>query len=284
MPFYRCMPPASSGGGGGGSSDDYVKLVYDNGEIEYPKIATNAIFENNQYIMNDATLYIGNNISSVNRLFYNARLMNYNIVFNTNSLQYAQFMCGQTNNFNRPVVFPNSVIEAPSAFINSCFNSKVTISENTYNVYGMFFHTKTYNVPIYVPYIPKGGKILYAGRIASNSLVFNSPILIESNSFMLNNGIDNSKNFASDVIINNTILNTVNVASIFRNTSPSLTKRIYIHNLNKITDLTSANTVIGAAITWTATTNGYYNAANNIYILNNVSDAANNFWNAYNQI
>lgn len=302
MPFYRCMPPAGSGGGGGGefplSQDDIITFYDDNNVKYYPNILQfTMIFRNgnsvddyrvqvmNSYLTNIPSNYTVKYGSKINAIPYGMWGKNFNgPVIIENGLLSACQMFGNSKYFNHPVTFPNSCCNFYMTFFNSnLFNSKVVFPPTCekFTSFARVFENTNFNHPVI---FSKNCVNLYDAFFYDPA--FNQPIVIQDTNvnlfyaFMCNSG---QSTFASNVIFkadtsgyNNRHIST----PPFYNKNVQKRVNIYANNLTPFT----ANNVKWAtttALTWTATTNGYYNAAQNIYLYNNVSDALNwfnNYW------
>lgn len=310
MPFYRCSMPSSSGGGGGGSADDYVKITHTNGDTMYPKINTGSLYKAgitsgtfkdihignsiySCYLMFDKVIFtceesviIPDSVVDTSYMFNSTRYFNAPVTIGNNVTNVSAMFYG-ANGFNQPVHLPDSVTFAPMMFYASnSFNSKVTFGNRIYNIAQMFAVTSVFNKPFIIPTTNYTGNNITAASILQSANNFNSPILIEEPNIAISYGLRHDKNFGSNIIFNASTLAIAqtNVRALFNNTNASIRKNIYAYNLTPFMGTTTSNSLTNLAMTWTATTNGYYNASHNIYLLNNVSDALNDFWNVYNQV
>lgn len=308
MPFYRCTPPSSGGGGGGGSVniDDYLTYFDDNGNKKYftsfkvQFTANNDTLKfddstliNNIYIdvapPNTYTMRIGKNITSAPS-FLSGRTWDMGIIIE-NGLRNADMMFSRAN-VHHPISFPESCTRYLQTFsgVTTSFNSKVTFACNYIeNGYAMFNNCRNFNIPILFP-LDSGNcsNIQYA---LLNCLNYNSPILIKSNNVNASGLTYGCANMFSDIIFDcSAPLPTTAIyynKMLYKGAASATTNRaranIYARDLAPFMQ-SNVGLTNGAVLTWATTTNGYYNALFNVYLLNNVQDAVNNFYNIYNNI
>ena len=62
---------------------------------------------------------------------------------------------------------------------------------------------------------------------------------------------------------------THNFRNMLYNKSNSYRTRIFCNNLSYLNKTTTSTSIVGATITWTTVTHGYYNSTYNIYLYNN---------------
>lgn len=173
------------------------------------------------------------------------------------------------------------------------FNSRVNFPRNNVigniGVQSMFQSTNLFNQPIYIKCA--NGRI-FLDSMFQHAQNFRDMILIdftnETGLITMNTMFNNAKARATDIILNytNTTAMIVRGVNICRNYYKYENKRIniYVKDPALFTALAWEN--YGAASTsyFAATTNGYYNASMNVYILTNVSDGVNKFWDHYNTL
>ena len=201
-------------------------------------------------------------------------------------------------NFNQPVTIPSRADKLLYIF-NRCsiLNSRITIKRNKYSItpYDIivgFTNCWEFNQPMV---FPKGlNNNLQSTLAMCNN--FNQPVAVcfsdytnsgESvNKIVLTGMFSYSNNMYSDIILfgnNLSSLNFTTVTGFIRKNAHTKRINIYLNSIDSSSKLltTSTASILGVAVTWAQTTNGYYNETYNVYILNNVQDALNNFNNYY---
>lgn len=298
------MPPAGSGGGGGGDTvnpDDYISFLDYNNNVVYPELEqgyiiwNNGIREEKSNILNtgrifnnkptDYTLRIGKNVYGCTQLL-NKQAFNGPIIIE-NGCVSIHSLCCNSKYFNHPINIPPSVNNCTLTFgYTNQFNSRVIFPPNTVSTYSkadrMFENSSIFNQPII---FPKGCANLYDTFSYADN--FNQPVVIQTTNvnlyytFMCNAG---ASSFASNIIFTADTSNYnnryISLGQPFYNKNAQKKINIYASNLIPFT-ASNVKWVTSTALTWTAITNGYYNAAQNIYLYNNVNDALNwfnNYW------
>ena len=193
--------------------------------------------------------------------------------------------------FNQFMYIPASVTNA-SLMFNNCmrFDSPVIFNKSATmyayaNVVSMFSMCRNLNSPVIFHEKALNSCI----SMFMNCNKFNQPVLVPASVNNCQGMFKFANNMRSDIILNGTFQGT-SVATKGMITAvtgkPSL--NIYCSNLSAINGTSTTYSITGAAITWEAVTNGYYNATYNIYLLNNVQDGLdkynnymNDYWNNY---
>lgn len=310
MPFYRCVMGTTSGGDS--SADDYVYYM-DNGEKTYLPlpmgyIDVNASIHSSYFnkpvvvgnhinsMVNsfegcsefNSPISIANSVTNMRSTFYRCSNLNIPIILPSNLLDFAYTFdnCGK---YNQPTFVPGSVEILVRSF-NSCTNLNSFINFNNglmrnsigLNAFGCFEECRKFNFPI------KWSNIFDGSNAFRNCWNLNCPILIDDTAYNgsvnLSNMLRSSSNFEQNIIFMTNPSNTytLNVCNMLNGLYVNKRKNIYTTDLS-LFNITTTASVTGAAITWTATTNGYYNATKNIYLLNNVQDALTAFNTFYSQ-
>jgi len=131
------------------------------------------------------------------------------------------------------------------------------------------------------PMIFYPGASLY--RTFSGCHNYNQPVVCDFRNSYFERMFDGANNMSSDIIFlhsNDEQLYYPTFNGMISNMSRGNSINIYIYNM---TNIKQDNIVANVSVvpTWTAVTNGFYNSTYNIYLLNNVEDALNNFNNYY---
>jgi len=256
-------------------------------------------------------------------VFTNALNFNAHIEFeppanNDDEIYLLQFLVNTP--FNRPIALPDHAVVLSQALQGTAYlNAQVLFGKHSRNFYGVLnskpSNVSVFNQPLILP------KDSMAMSYLFNNTIFNQPILVLSeNTYLLRNVEGNIpiagnpakctrldfsymlpcytsmgvKQFGSNIILASEHIfdgynvenqSEVYVASMF-GTAKDGTHRvnIYAHDLTPFLRTAVRQTVVNNAITWTATTNGYYNATYNIYLYNNVQQAwdwFNNYWHDF---
>ena len=305
MPFYRCMPPAGSGGGGGGgdfpiSQDDFITFYDDNNNKIYPNVMQlTMVFRNgnsvddyhaqvtNTYLTNIPNNYTIKYGGKINSAPYGMWGKGFNgPVIIENGLLSAGQMFGNSKYFNYPVTFPNSCTNYYMTFYNSnVFNSKVTfpsVLPKAASASRMFSYANNFNQPLVFPanIVNLSGLLEFP---ATAGATFNQPIVIKCGSLNIWSMFMNAFNMGSNIIFTGDTSNfyTGYAKQVFYNKPAAKRINIYANNLTFFASANFKPIDASTSLSWTATTNGYYNAAHNLYLYSNVSDAKNwfsNYW------
>lgn len=231
-----------------------------------------------------------------------------NATFNTpfrigKYVTFISSLLSQANAFNNPLYIPENVRISESVFAaHPYYNNNVTFDANLKaQVFtSMFYNCPLFNRPLIFP-----KNTMSLARTIELCKGFNQPILlltkdtdqlpyIHAAAATVNNTglnflrmLNASSNFQSNIIFAspNAFVNKNESRIAFSqmlNGTGTGKKCIYTYNpaIFANSSRSATQTITGSAITWTATTNGYYNATSNIYIYNNVSDALN-WFNSY---
>lgn len=303
MPFYRCSIKQNSGGGGGGGIDEiYGRAILENGDYYYPNLsAYNAYFSSPKII----NVTIGSHINNAYSMFYHAYLdcpvtvpgtikdcinmfsfshFNDHLTLE-NGINRIDYMFYNAYTFNQPLVVPDSVTTAPCLFFYArAFNSRVILGNNVTNCKSMFQNASSYNQPTIIPI-----NVTSTHSMFYNADSFNSPVVIKAwNNIAVYFMFNNCPNYGQNVIFTDPNLvgvvnNDIWYRGMFLSHNKSVRVNIFAYNPQLFTRTEAGNSLTNTAITWAATTNGYYNALWNIYILNNVQDAYDAFNTVYNQ-
>ena len=317
MPFYRCIPPANGGGGGGSDSCGHITVV-DNGVTYEPLISfkrdicyfTNAY---GNYSTFNSPITIGNKVLSSENLCSGCRNFNSPVdMTNATSLSWLYNTFYGCWNFNLPINFPRSenlcvyhgVFQAASNYNQP---TKFYLSTNVTSVigslYSAFAGCSSFNSRVDFEFLSgksdniKAMKYDFAFSGASN---FNQPLLLRRVSGfnnLLNNAISMECPLLIDLantgdssygVLTNTKVNTViilNYAISPRNIqwfANSVGATYYVDDVTNFSTKSQWLTEsIRNSVSFTQVTNGLYNSAYNIYILNNVNDGCNYFNNFY---
>lgn len=311
MPFYRCIPPTSGGGGGGSGSCEHISVV-DNGVTYEPMLNFNTcvIYMTKDYGYADfnSPITVGDKVLQINGLCRGCPNFNSPVnMINATNLSRIYDAFYHCDNFNQPVRFPDSNLAVysnvflgatkynqPTTFyINSLstsvgaslyqslsgcteFNSKVDFNLGanikSVNYYSLLHGATSFNQPLL---FRKSSRVT---NVLNNATNMECPLLIEFS----------NEAYASYQIIENTKINTViilnysnfSIVTSWRPASSGIT--YYVDDVATFTSKAQwLSIAIQNGVSFTQVTNGVYNAAYNIYVLNNVNDGCNYFNNFY---
>lgn len=274
------------------------------------------LFRNVTYFNCNINLYNASNVNDFTSLVYGATRFNSNIIFpnltmapdrsqfsDIVNLNYG-YMFSNCFNYNQPINIVVHALPKPntslycyfqSMFVNCYnFNSRINFdiyqysnnaqddNKYTLQVYAseMFWNCNNFNQPLIIP----PGLTLYTAFW--NCVKFNQPVVFDvrdSSTGTFDRIFDGARCMYADIIFLNSNIEfeyepTFN--GLISNVNRTTPTHIYIDNVDLIKN--NSNVVSNVStVTWTTTTNGYYNATYNVYLLNNVNDALNNFNNYY---
>ena len=274
------------------------------------------LFRNLSQFNCDVNLKKASHVNDFTSMLYGAYNFNSNVIFPEltiapNRTAYSDMVninCGylfsNCVNYNQPTNIslhvrpqPNSTIWCYGGYMfMNCynFNSRITfdtlkyinnIQDNTeyaLHVYAesMFMNCYNFNQPLIVP--PSFS--LYSGFW--NCRNFNQPVVFDirdADGGEFERIFEGARNMYADIIFLNSNIEMEYPPSfngLISNMNRTEPTHIYIENIGLIKD--NCNVVSNvASITWAETTNGYFNSTYNVYLLNNVDDALNNFNNYY---
>lgn len=167
--------------------------------------------------------------------------------------------------FNQPITIPNSVIECSYMFSeNPSFNQPIVIPGSVKNCFAMFMRTSNLNQPVTISNDVNN----FNGHAMLMAQNFNQPVVFPTGVTDATQVFGGAMNMCSDIVFLHT-QGPLNTSYLLWNTNNSLRKNVYCRNLSLL-NATNRQSIVGANITWSATTNGYYNSTYNIYILNNI--------------
>lgn len=303
MPFYRCTMYEDSGGGGGGiysfNSDDYLYFIINN-----VKKSVDPILLNNKVTGAHGPAGVINlhNTSTFFTLNLNTLQCQYLNISNINEINSVHFgkNIRSLGGISSSKLTGNAGFNAPIYFDEECIMSQFT---------SFISGCSEYNLRLD---LPKSSK--YCGGMFGSCFAFNQPMLFSKNTNQLNSTFFRCNGFNQPVVIESNII--TDFQSMFVNASNMYSNIIFTHSenmnynfslaaacncLNRMLDTQNhgerinifaenlsiftnsniylVNSTVGV-LTWSATTNGYYNSLYNIYVLNNVNDALDAF-NSY---
>ena len=172
--------------------------------------------------------------------------------------------------FNQPVTIPDSVIDCYRMFYACAnFNQPITIPNNVTNCDEMFYSCRNLNQPVT---IPDGATNCNCYRMFFQCYNFNQPVIISSGVASCYEMLQACNNFGSNIYIKRTNADSFTATGMLFGKNNQ--RRVNIHfnsALNNYFNKSTSVSIVEASITWTAMTNGFYNAAYNIYCYNNYS-------------
>ena len=208
-------------------------------------------------------VFIGDEISNCFGMFSQCYNFNNNVYIGNNAKNCAQ-MFQSCYDFNKPINIPQNVNDTTSMFY-ACtkFNQNVAIPDTPdIQCTHMFESCLQLNQPIAIP-----------NNAISTAFMFSScrnlaqDFIIPKNVKSVGNMFINCENYHGNIYINNVGLNAAGYHNMLKNTGFNR-KNVYCNNLTNLMS-TGTDSIIGNYISWTAMTNGYYNAFYNIYLFNN---------------
>lgn len=230
---------------------------------------------------------IPNNVIDCSAMFMQCYSFNLPVVIPDNVVNCSQ-MFMQCNVFNQLITLPNNTVNCSYMFASDIiFNQPITIPNKVNNCGGMFKSCHNFNQPVNIP-----DSVTNCGWMFTNCYNFNSPVTIGNNAVNCSYMFENCNNFnqsvtiprsvvncsnmfalcknmSGNIYIANSSLNSNNVRGLLRGTGGAHRRNVFCNNIGVLSGTSSSNSLIGATILWTSTTNGYYNSTYNIYIYNN---------------
>ncbi len=174
--------------------------------------------------------------------------------------------------YNRDTDFNVAIGDLSYAFSNCrIFNSRVNIFKAE-NIAYMFRDAVVFNKEVTFPhsninrYSPMGLNMAYVFQNASN---YNCAVRVPNRATNICSMLENATMFGNTVYVNNKSFGMSHVRNLFKGCNNSKRKTLYCNNGRNLIGNTASNSLVGAAVTWATTTNGYYNATYNVYIYYN---------------
>ena len=317
MPFFRCSA-SSSGGGGGSGGCEHITYMYNGQEYETLLSSTTTIpvLTNNQfgnYFTFNSPIIIGNHISSAARLLQSCRNFNSTIdLSNATNLTTVHQMLYECNNYNLPIVFPHGILNDYSYLFcrvynyNQPTNFLIGLNDSFYTyINSALDGCSNFNSKVTFTIFNNSTRVNYA-RILNNATSFNQPLIFRQ-TYNCDNALTNATSMSCPIIVdlaygqrsiglyvlNNSLVNTVIVLN-YNNHSCSWfgsvdDMKYYVSDPDIFINKCSRLHKNINKLNFEETTNGYRSTdeGTNVYVLNNVSDACNefnNFWyNYYNE-
>lgn len=170
------------------------------------------------------------------------------------------------NAFNQPIEIPNSVTVCSWMFrFAQSFNQPLVIPDSVIGCGNMLFGASAYNSPVTF-----GSSVTNCLQAIGNCESFNQDVTIPHKCSTAYKMLFNDVSFSKNVYIDNADATSFNYQGLLEGCNNSLVKNVFCYDLSKVNGSgTVKNGIVNAAITWTETTNGYYNAEYNIYLYNN---------------
>lgn len=126
--------------------------------------------------------------------------------------------------------------------------------------YGMFADNAIVNDPVII-----GRAVNRTDLMFYNCANFNQDVDIHGGIVSCSGMFENCKNFAKNIYFHSRT-SAINTQRLLANTNNSLRKNVWFQkNMNTYFNNTDASSIVGQQITWTGITNGFYNAAFNVY-------------------
>lgn len=126
--------------------------------------------------------------------------------------------------------------------------------------YGMFAENATINDPVVI-----GRAVNRTDYMLLNCVNFNQNVDIHGGVDSCYKMLDGCTKFTKNVYFH-TRDKAVKTGGLLANTNNALRKNVFFQsNMNTYFNNTDASSIVGQPVTWTAITNGFYNAAFNVY-------------------
>ena len=314
MPFFRCSSPVS---GGGDSGCHHITYEYE-GEVYEPCLKSLTfsipVLTNNQFgnqMTFNSPVTVGSKITQTNGLLGYCYNFNSNFdISNANNLLSVRYMLYKCNNFNRPIIFPKSTLLDYYIALGGCsaYNQPTEIflssqyANSNINCDALLSGCNNFNSQLKFTVLSNVSLVTY-NSILYNSISFNQPLIFKK-LYRFYNALNGAINMSCPIVIDHYDENyNYSIGQhILDNTK--VNKVIFLNYKNHICDwygyvnnmvyyVSDPSTFIarcnylyapaGKTLGFTAVTNGYKstNAGTEIYVLNNISDACNDFNNLY---
>ena len=246
------------GGGGEELANSYTAVVNNNyrigGSCAY-------MFSGNDLFNQPVT--IGDNVTSCSTMFNGCFNFNKPVTIGNNVTNCVAmfYSCWK---FNQPITIPNKVNFCNYMFLDCrVFNQPITIPDKVLNCAYMFNNCGNFNQPITIP-----DNVTNCAYMFQWCYNFNKSVTIGYNVLTCAYMFNNCRNLNQNIYIKST--KTSNVVRMLYNHNNQKMINLFCTNLASLNKTTAATSLVGAAITWTAMTNGYYNATYNVYLYNNL--------------
>ena len=281
MALYKCVL------GGQGSGENPYIFIDGLNINEYPVMSLDNVFHNDTIF--NSRITIGETVTNCYRMFYNCYSYNQPTIFPFN-VHYISSAFGRCNSFNSSVIVYNDRPYVEGMFVGcTSFNSPVYFNNYITRGDGLF-QGSGFNLPIILTTSPQ-----YSGSDMFNDSFRNTqhdyPVVFRPRKCLdrtsrFSNAFENVPNRKSDIIIDLSLAsgNNYNVRNMLTGHNSSIRINIYSQDLSSLIETTAYYSVTGTDITWSSTTNGYYNSSYNIYLLNNVGNALNKFNTSYKSV
>ena len=230
-----------------------------------------------QYFNNNV-IFEGNNVYDLSSFLSGAANFNCEINFPESVRNYAGIF-SRAEMYNQPTSFTSRATELSNAFAQgTLFNSTVSVLGNnqlSVNMDRMLYNCQQFNKPITMPYELASAD---CSNMFNNCRAYNQvTYIVGKKGCNMYHMMDNCISFGSDIYVNcltstASIPNhTLNVKGLFLNCNSRKRKNIHFNAgfNSSFNNTLGSNTLAGINITWTAMTNGFYNATYNIYCYNN---------------
>lgn len=133
--------------------------------------------------------------------------------------------------------------------------------------YGMFAENATINVPVTI-----GRAVNRSDYMLRNCINFNQNLNVHGGVVSCVGMLDGCTKFSKNVYFH-ARNSAINASGLLANTSNALRKNVWFQtNMNTYFNNTDASSIVGQPVTWTAITNGYYNAAFNVFCYYNYAN------------
>lgn len=216
--------------------------------------------------LDDGVQYVatinGQKYGSCAGVFSGNRTLNSSVTIGNKVTNCANMFWSCTN-FNQPITIPSSVTDCSGMFMASGFNQPITIPSSVTDCSNMFAYIFDFNKSVTISNGVRGCANMFrncyrSGTIPS-SLTIPETVTDISNMFTYAGTMN-------DIYIKGKAYRWIGTTAFVQRYST--TTRLNIHfnsSLNNRFNITAAYSIVGAAVTWTAMTNGFYNATKNIY-------------------
>jgi hypothetical protein len=179
---------------------------------------------------------------------------------------------GTCYNFNQPVSIPSMVETLYGTFWgDNNFNSPVLFESNKWyptsvsNMAITFFGCTNFNQPILIP-----NSAANMFKTFYNCTNFNQSIVIPKYVSKVEGVLEGCNHFGSDItFLDSSKLTQANAKNMLHLTNNALRKNIYCNDTTPFIGNAAANSIVGAAITWTHSGDTYYNTTYKTWIYGN---------------
>mgnify|MGYP003290482829 CR=1 FL=1 len=170
-------------------------------------------------------------------------------------------------NYNKPLTIQNAsaIRNCAFAFRGTNFNQPIDLGILSGDCMSAFSNDIEFNQPLYIGTNITSENTINASNILKNAKSFNSDIVFSERVTLMLMALDGCTNFGGNIYVKGKTYRSLNIQKMLFNTNNSLRKNVFFNAaLNNVFNVTSSSSLV-SSVSWTAMTNGFYNAAWNIY-------------------